>query len=291
MRKILCICLAMFLLCLSGCGTVPAEPTTEPITMPTTESTTAPTTEATTTPTTEATTTPTTEATTAPTTAPTTEATTAPTETQPVSHSEYYISGLDVDTLIRYFNEVVLDAEFSDSGNASLVQKWDRRVIYYINGEPTDEDMRFLESTASWLNSIPGFPGMMRTENSEAANLQIYFTDAQGLVNLMGDRYSGCDGGVTFWYDYNRINRGIICYRADIDQYVRNSVIQEEIYNGMGPVQDTNLRTDSMIYSGYSTPQQMTAVDKLIMTLLYHPSIDYGMTKAECEKVIRQLYY
>ena len=68
-------------------------------------------------------------------------------------------------------------------------------------------------------------------------------------------------------------------------------MIQEEIYNGMGPVQDTDLREDSMIYSGYSTPQELTEVDKLIMTLLYHPSIDFGMTSAECESVIRQLYY
>ena len=39
-------------------------------------------------------------------------------------HSELYIEGLSVDDVVLYFKEVVLDAEFSDGGDASLVQKW-----------------------------------------------------------------------------------------------------------------------------------------------------------------------
>ena len=206
-------------------------------------------------------------------------------------HSEYYIPGLDVDTLIQYFSEVVLDAEFINSGNVSVVQKWDRKVLYYVHGEPTQQDYTYLDATVAWLNSIYGFPGMEETQNEEEANLPIYFTDYDSLIDILGKQYENCDGGVRFWFDYNRIYRGIICIRTEIDQYVRNSVIQEEIYNGMGPVQDTSLRLDSMIYTGYSAPQDFTAVDRLIMTLLYHPDIDYGMDAEECAAVIRQLYY
>ena len=75
-------------------------------------------------------------------------------------HSEYYIPGLDVDTLIQYFNEVVLDAEYSSSGNASLVQKWDCEIMYFMHGNPTAEDLECLENTVDYLNSIYGFPGM-----------------------------------------------------------------------------------------------------------------------------------
>ena len=82
-----------------------------------------------------------------------------------------------------------------------------------------------------------------------------------------------------------------ICYRTDLDQYLRNSVILEEIYNGLGPIQDTALRPDSLIYQGFSEPQWVTPVDELILKLLYHPSILPGMDAQQCEQVIRSLYY
>ncbi len=210
---------------------------------------------------------------------------------QEEEHSAYYLPGLDVETLITYFSEVVLDAEFINSGNASVVQKWDQKVLYYIHGDVTQQDYTYLDSTVDWLNSIYGFPGMEEAQNEAEANLQIHFTDYNGMIDVLGKQYEFSDGGVTFWFNSNRIYKEIICIRSDIDQYIRNSVIQEEIYNGMGPVQDTSLRTDSMIYVGYTTPQDFTAVDRLIMTLLYHPDIDYGMDAEECAAVIRQLYY
>ena len=68
-------------------------------------------------------------------------------------------------------------------------------------------------------------------------------------------------------------------------------MILEEIYNGLGPIQDTQLRLDSIIYSGYSIPQSLTQVDELILRLLYHPQMQCGMNADACEEVIRQLYY
>ena len=103
---------------------------------------------------------------------------------------------------------------------------------------------------------------------------------------------AGLDGAVTFWYDgENRIYDEVICIRNDIDQFTRNSVILEEIYNGLGPVQDTSLRSDSLIYQEFSQPQALTQVDELILRLLYHPDMRCGMDAEACETVIRSLYY
>ena len=224
---------------------------------------------------------------------PTTEEPTTEEPTTRPEHSEYYIQGVDVDTLISYFCEVVCDAEFSEgSGDSSLVQKWQGKIKYYVNGNPSSTDMMFLQDTVDYVNSIYGFPGMEETSYEWDANLQIYFVNNDELIEIMGSNFYNSDGGVTFWYDgYNRIYEAKICYRNDIDQYVRNSVIIEEIYNGLGPVQDTMLRPDSIIYSEYTTPQNMTKVDKLIMELLYHPDIKCGMNADECAEVIRNLYY
>ena len=58
-------------------------------------------------------------------------------------------------------------------------------------------------------------------------------------------------------------------------------------------IRDTvsSLRLDSIIYQQYSQPQDLTLEDWLLLRLLYHPDILCGMDAAQCEAVIRNLYY
>lgn len=220
-----------------------------------------------------------------PETTPATEAPTLP------PHSELYIENLSVEDVLLYFNEVVLDAEYFDSGDPSLVQKWTVPISYIIHGTSTDEDRNTLVGFADWLNTIDGFPGISETTDPAEANLRIHFCDQEEMLTLMGEDYIGVDGAVTFWYENHEIYDAIICIRTDLDQHLRNSVILEELYNGLGPVQDTWLRPDSIITAEFSTPQELTEIDELLLKLLYHPGILCGMDAAECEAVIRQLYY
>lgn len=234
---------------------------------------------------------PTTEETTIPieTTEITEPATTEPTEPQ---HSELYIPGVSVEDVIRYFNEVCLDAEFVNSGDASLLQKWDAPIVCTLYGDYTEEDYATLMAFFGWLNTVEGFPGISVAEEEWEANLRIHFCSGPDMVEILGENFFYMDGGVTFWYDGdNRIYDATICYRTELDQYLRNSVILEEIYNGLGPVQDTTLRPDSIIYAEFSQPQELTEIDELILRLLYHPDIKCGMNADECAEVIRQLYY
>ena len=216
-----------------------------------------------------------------------------PTPIQPdmFQHSPLYISDYSTDEILLYFNEVCLDAEINNSGDPSKLQKWTMPIYYYVYGDYTDEDMAVLTSFVDWLNTVDGFPGIYEASNDEQSNFNIHFCSLSEMVSQMGDWTSGMDGAVTFWYTDHEIHNAIICYRSDIDQQVRNSVILEEIYNGLGPIQDTDSRSDSIIYSGYSTPQNLTAIDELLLQLLYHPQLTCGMDRAQCEAVIRQLYY
>lgn len=233
----------------------------------------------------------TTETQSVPTTVPTApKETTAPSVPATEPLPSLYIPGLSVDEVITYFNEVCLDAEFVNAGDASLLQKWTVPIYYMVHGEPTAEDTAVLSHFTAWLNTIEGFPGIYENQDA-AANLQIYFCKEQELLDRMGDQFMGTDGAVTFWYSNNEISSAIICCRTEIPQVVRNSVILEELYNGLGPVQDTTLRDDSIIYSGYSEPQALTPVDELLLKLLYHPRMICGMDAEECEAIIRRLYY
>ena len=207
------------------------------------------------------------------------------------AHSPLFVEGLAVEDVIRYFNEVCLDAEIINSGNASLLQKWISPIYYRLNGDPTEADIRVVTEFAAWLNTVEGFPGMVEAQAPDEANLQIHFCTQEDMLALMGQDFTDMDGAVTFWYLDNAIYDAIICCRTDLDQQLRNSVILEEIYNGLGPIQDTDLRPDSIIYSEYAEPQELTEIDALILKLLYHPQLLCGMNREECEAVIRQLYW
>ena len=211
-------------------------------------------------------------------------------ESQPL-HSSLYLEGVSTEDVIAYFSEVCLAAEFSDGGDPSLLQRWEGPIAYSIQGDPTPEDIATLESFCQWLNTLEGFPGIGAAGNDEYANLRIHFVPEDELNNIMGDEYFGSDGAVTFWYSDNVINTGTICIRSDIDQYLRNSVILEELYNGLGAAQDTALRPNSIIYSEFSQPQQLTEIDELILRLLYHPRMQCGMDLDACRQVIEELYY
>ena len=218
----------------------------------------------------------------------------APSHTKPElpKHSPLYIPGLPVEDVILYFNEVCLDGEIVHGGDPSFVQKWVSPIYYTLEGSYTEEDLAVLNSFTAWLGTVEGFPGIYETDDIYTANLRIYFCGSEAeMVDIMGDFAYGLDGAVTFWYSYNEIYDATICYRTDIPQYTRNSVIIEEIYNGLGPIQDTSLREDSIIYSGFSEPQWLSPIDELILRLLYHPDIKVRMSAGECEQVIRTLYY
>lgn len=212
--------------------------------------------------------------------------------TQIPPHSEFYIESLTLEEVTEYFTEVSLDAEYVFDGDATSLQKWTEPVLYYVYGSPTAEDIEVLNDFCEWLNSIYGFPGIHETDNPDTANLDLHFCGYDEMIDIMGETYRGNDGCVRIWFDNNdEIYEAVICCSSEIDQEIRNSVIIEEIYNGLGPIQDTSLRSDSIIYAGYSYPQNLTQVDELILKLLYHPSLECGMNADECAEAISQLYY
>ena len=229
-----------------------------------------------------------------PTQAPTAPAASLPAEPADIlpepDHSALYYPEIPVEDVIDYFNEVCLDAEFVNSGDPSRLQKWQMPIYYTLHGSPTQEDLAVLTEFADWLNTVEGFPGIQETDGTWRGNLQIHFCSREEMLDLMGDQFSNMDGAVTFWYDQDVIYDAIICIRTDLDQTLRNSVILEELYNGLGPIQDTQLRSDSIIYAGFSQPQQLTDVDKLLLKLLYRPELQCGMDARECEILIRELY-
>lgn len=210
-------------------------------------------------------------------------------------HSPFYLEGLTTEQVVTYFAEVVLDSEYSTGeGNIHAVQKWTEPIHYAIFGEATQADRDKLEALFTRLNAVEGFPGIEAAPQPIAANLMLNFYNREDFQTYFGRivNYEDADGAVEYWY-YNATNQiynATIGYRTDIGQYTRNSVLLEEVINGLG-ITDTNLREDSITYQGFSQTQELSEIDWLIIRLLYHPDIRCGMNLEQCREVIEKLYY
>lgn len=231
------------------------------------------------------------------TTAPTEHVTTVPTEpeTTQMAHSALYLEGYSVEQVIEYFEEVALDMEYTDgTGNASLVQKWTEPIYYRVFGDVTDEDLAVMDSLFTQLNTIPGFPGIYPSAEGDIHHMALNFMDQQTFQDTFSDLILGesAYGAVQFWYytATNEIHTANIGYRTDVNQQERNSVLIEEIINGLG-IGDSVLRPDSVVYQYSNDNTGLSDMDFLILQLLYDPAIECGMDANACRNVIRQIYY
>ena len=216
-------------------------------------------------------------------------------EPTPVLHTDLYLPDYTAEQIIEYFEEVVLDVEYSDgAGDIHLVQKWMNPLYYRFYGSPTDTDKEVLNALFEQLNAIPGFPGIYYSETESQVNVTLNFLNEadfnESFSSVIGGEYAY--GAVQFWYYLanNEIHTARIGYRTDIDQSDRNSVLIEEIINMLG-ISDTLLRPDSITYQYSNENMELSDVDLVILALLYHPSIQCGMNAESCAEVIRELYY
>lgn len=230
---------------------------------------------------------------------PTVPETTAPPATVPETtappHSPLLLESCTLEDLLTYWDEVVLQMEYSHgTGDPSLVQKWRSPIRCRVYGEPTEEDLAVLEELFAQLNGIDGFPGIRYAAEDELENLTVSFLEPERFTEEFSDAVDGEDawGATQFWYytDENELYEGRIGIRTDIPQADRSSIIREEVINTLG-ISDTLLRTDSIVYQYSNENHTPSEVDLLLLKLLYHPAMECGMNREQCHRVLAELYY
>ncbi len=215
---------------------------------------------------------------------------------EPVHSALYAVSpGLSADEVTDYFTETVLSFEVASAASSVYVSKWPSIITYEILGPARAEDRALLAECAARLCAIPGFPGMREAVPGESAALEIYFCSDEEFAARAGALIGGgiADGAAAFRYDPvgGEIRSGTVCYRTEMDERVRRSVLLEEIYNVLGFKCDTVRRRASIIYQCASDAQDLSPTDELLLRILYDPTMKNGMDAAHAAEVIRSLYY
>ena len=202
--------------------------------------------------------------------------------------------GYTVDEVVTYFQEVVHYSEYSyGSGRADVVHKWEKPIYCQLNGNYTEEDRRTVQEIFYKLNQIEGFPGIYFSPDEQTTTVQIYFYDEATMLQEFGHliNYEAADGLMTYWYSNstNAIVQADVCCRSDVPQTLRNSVIVEEIFNMLGMPNDTETRTDSILYQYGSSVTEPSELDWLLTRLLYDARMLCGYDREQSRDVIRIL--
>ncbi len=210
-------------------------------------------------------------------------------------HSHLYLPEFTTEDVCLFYREVALDNEdVVDPSNEAnhLVRKWTEPILYRIVGSPTAEDVQLVDAFTQTLSMIEGMPEFREAGDREIANHTIHFCSSQELMTYCPGTDESVNGYVTIWWDNDtlQIHNAEIYIRSDIPQQERLRVIQHEIYQSLGLVQDT-IRAESIVYNSTLTANAPNDLDWVILWLHYAPEMELGMDSRQCTAVIEALYY
>lgn len=169
-------------------------------------------------------------------------------------------------------------AEYGTRGDNLI--RWEEPLRIYVGGSPTRADLNTLNSFMIQLACrVPNLPNMTRVDSAASANVTIYFVPLAQMKNYVTDYREGNWGYVYYRYRNFRLVSMQIAIATDVtDQKARNHLIMEEMVNGLGLGNDHYVYSDSITYQPWTTVQELSDVDWLMLNMIYHEDAYPGMT-------------
>ncbi|HSM02961.1 MAG TPA: DUF2927 domain-containing protein [Acidimicrobiia bacterium] len=212
-----------------------------------------------------------------PTTATVPTTTTLPTSTSTLAET-YSQAALD------YFVEVAFGAEFG--GGSREIRRWNQDVRIVVHGDPNDEDLATLHAVIADLNEIIGTIQVSIVEQD--GNVDLHFAPRDQFDAIEPNYVSGNMGFFWVWWDRsgNITTTRVLVSTTGLTQEERNHIIREEITQQMGLMSDSYTYEDSIFQQAWTTTQEYSALDELVIEMLYLPAIEAGMGVAEVLAVL-----
>lgn len=189
---------------------------------------------------------------------------------------------------LAVFDIAALSMEFPGAGaQQGHLLRWEGGIRVYVSGKPTRQDRNTLDTLLLNLAlRVPTMPNITLTENAGAANMHVYFVPLRQLKDCIPGYVEGNWGMFHYTYSNWRINEAWIGIATDVtDQQSRNHLIQEEIIGALGLPNDHYLYSDSIVYQPWTTVQQPSELDWLMLNMVYSPLVSPGMEKDELHTI------
>ena len=186
------------------------------------------------------------------------------------------------------FDVCALSAEYPGQNyQAGRLIRWSRSIRVYLDGNPSSADReKGLDFLMELGLRVPDLPSITETSSRSGANMIIYFGPLDQLSAHVTDYVAGNWG--MFHYDYSDwcIYRAEIGIASDVTtQQERNHLIQEEIVGALGLTNDHYVYKDSILYQPWTTVQQLSEVDWILLNMVYSPLVSPGMKRDKLHKI------
>ncbi len=181
-------------------------------------------------------------------------------------------------SVIDYFLEIAMGAEFNNS--AEVVRKWESDLRIRVNGNPTAADLQTLHSIVDEINGMNLTIRMQIVDQNP--NVEMYFVPEQQFSRYEPN-YRPVNMGYAWvrWSNYRISSANILISTTGVNQQERSHLIREELTQAMGLLQDSYRYPDSIFYQGWTDTTAYTALDRKVIQLLYSPMIQAGMSRAQ----------
>ncbi|MBD1805645.1 DUF2927 domain-containing protein [Microcoleus sp. FACHB-SPT15] len=187
---------------------------------------------------------------------------------------------------INYFFEIALGSEFGSSN--PTIKKWDRDIKIKVNGSPTAEDLKTLQTVLDEINTLTN--SIKLQIDAKNPNLEIYFVPESQFAQYEPN-YSPVNYGF-FWTDWDNdaiYNSRVLISTIGLTQKERSHLIREELTQSLGLMKDSYIYQESIFYQGWTDVTDYSDLDKAVIQMLTLPEIRPGMTKSQVLEVLQKL--
>ena len=164
----------------------------------------------------------------------------------------------------------------------------------FVDGNVSDALRAALTSLVREINLLAG--NGFQTEivaDQDDSNVYLYFGSADGFLALFDYDETIIQTSFGF-FNIFRIMDTIYAARIFIDTERTNltdqkHALREEVTQVLGLGRDSESYSNSIFFQGSSEVTAYSSIDKEIIRLLYHPSMQVGLNQDEVAKVLREV--
>jgi hypothetical protein len=195
----------------------------------------------------------------------------------------------EAEALLPYYKEVALGAEHGTVDGK--VHKWVRPILLYVRPSPDAEKYEYyIQELIARFEAIPGFPGVTRVVNVEAAELTLEFVTAAEMNEITGQYNDPAFGYAhVSWYNSSSVlfsGSIFIVREAESSEADVLHALTEEFTQALGLLNDSYKYPDSIFYQGYSVVTEFSLEDLTVLKLHYAVEISAGMEYDDISAIV-----
>ncbi len=192
------------------------------------------------------------------------------------------------------FDVCALSMEYPGAGaRQGHLIRWGRSIRVYIDGNPTARDRETIDTMLLNLAlRVPNLPNVTLTNNRNDADIVFCFVPLNRMKDYVPGYVKGNWGYFNYYYsgDWTMLEATIGIASDVTTQADRNHLIQEEFFGCLGLLNDHYLYSDSIVYQPWTTVQQPSEVDWLMLNMVYSPLLSPGMDKTQIHRIFNQAW-